>query len=503
MSAADDRAEHEPGTEHDDHEARHRELDHKIVRSSAWVAASWGGRQVVSFVSTLVLVRLVDPEAFGLIALAWTVLFILESIQESGVGAALVFRRTDVEHAAANTMVWAPIMGLFLFAACFAAAPLVGMVFHSDDLTNVVRVLSVLLIIRGLGVAPGAILEREVDFRTRTKSDIAAAFVQAGVSIGLAVLGAGVWSLVGGTIAGSLVSVLVLWAFLPWRPNPRLANWRVLKEMLRYGRHVGATNILVFLNNTIDNITIGRLLTPALLGFYAVGFRLAELPVLVVGTIVGRVMFPIFARLQDDLAAFRRAYLQNLQRLALLGLPILVALGVATEPIVRGVLGEEWGPTVNPLRLLAIYSIFRLFGGPTGELLKGAGRPKVNVWLQVATLVLVLPPLLVLVPSHGLMGAAGAMLFGSAITGVAALVISMRVVDLGFRELGRALAPPLLCCVALVASLIAVEPAAMSMSPIAGLLLVIGVALVVYVGTTALFARGVVVPIWVAWRGIR
>jgi PST family polysaccharide transporter len=457
----------------------------------------------VSFLSTLVLVQLVDPEAFGLIALAWTVLFILESIQESGVGAALVYRRTDVEHAAANTMVWAPIMGVFLFAACFAAAPLVGMIFHSDDLTNVVRALSVLLVIRGLGVAPGAILEREVDFRTRTKSDIAAAFVQSGVSIGLAVLGAGVWSLVFGTIAGSIVSVIVLWVFLPWRPNPRLANWHVLRDMLRYGRYVGATNIVVFLTNTVDNIAIGRLLTPALLGFYAVGFRLAELPVIVIGTIVGRVMFPIFARLQDDLPAFRRAYLQNLQRLALLGLPILVALGVATEPIVRGVLGEGWGPTVNPLRLLAVYSIFRLFGGPTGEVLKGAGRPKINLWLQVATLVLILPPLLVLVPRHGIMGAAAAMLFGSAVTAIAALVMSMRVVGLGFRVLARGLAPSLLCCVALGACLAAVEPAAMAMSPLAGLALLIGVGLVVYVGSTALFARGVVVPIWVAWRGIR
>jgi hypothetical protein len=95
------------------------------------------------------------------------------------------------------------------------------------------------------------------------------------------------------------------------------------------------------------------------------------------------------------------------------------------------------------------------------------------------------------------------MLFGSAVTAIAALVMSMRVVGLGFRELARGLAPSLLCCVALGACLAAVEPAAMAMSPIAGLALLIGVGLVVYVGSTALFARGVVVPIWVAWRGIR
>jgi O-antigen/teichoic acid export membrane protein len=273
--------------------------------------------------------------------------------------------------------------------------------------------------------------------------------------------------------------------------------------MLRYGRYVGATNIVTLLSNTIDNIMIGRLLTPALLGFYAVGFRLVELPIIVVGTVVGRVMFPVFARLHDDLPSFRRTYLQNQQRLALLGLPILVALAVATEPLVRGILGDKWDPAIDPIRVLAVYGIFRMFGAPTGELLKGAGKPKTNLWLHVAQLVLVLPPLLVLVPRYGLTGAAFAMLVTTAVTGVAAMGISMRVVGLGFRDLARALAPSVLCCVALASCLVAVEPAAMAMSPLAGLVLVIAVGFVVYVGTTALFARGVVVPIWAAWRGTR
>ena len=261
----------------------HRDLDRKILRGSAWVGVGYGGKQVLQFASMLALVRLVDPSAFGLMALAWTVLFVIDAIQESGVGSAFVYRRDDIECAAASAAVFATLSGLGLAVGCFLAAPLAAHLFHAPKLTDVLRVLSLMLVIRGASVVPAAILERELDFRRRAGAELLATVVQVPVSVGLAVAGAGVWALVAGPLASSLTATVMYWRLVPWRPSPRLANWKVLRELFGYGRFVTLSNLLVVANNTIDNIIVGRLLGTTQLGFYSVTFRLATLPDDVIG----------------------------------------------------------------------------------------------------------------------------------------------------------------------------------------------------------------------------
>jgi PST family polysaccharide transporter len=172
--------------------------------------------------------------------------------------------------------------------------------------------------------------------------ELTGALGQAGVSLGLAFTGFGVWSIVFGQIAGSALQSGLAWAVAPFHPDPRKASWSLLRELVRYGRYVSATNILNIANNTADNVTIGRVLGATSLGFYAVAFRLADFPNTVISHIVGRVMFPIYSLLQNELVRFRRAYIQNLQRIAVLALPVSVTLLVCAEPIVLGLFGQKW-----------------------------------------------------------------------------------------------------------------------------------------------------------------
>ena len=203
-----------------------RELDGKILRSSGWVALSVASQQLASIVSLFVLARLLEPKAFGLVALAWTVLAFAERIQESGLGAALVYRRDDIERAAASALVWAPLASLVLYIATFVLAPLFAHLLRTPDLTAVLRVLGLVLVLRGLMVVPAAILGRMLDFRSRAKADIGGSFVQAVVSIALAFAGFGVWSLVFGALAAAVVTAAILWTVVPWRPSPRAASRR-------------------------------------------------------------------------------------------------------------------------------------------------------------------------------------------------------------------------------------------------------------------------------------
>lgn len=476
-------------------------LNRRIVRSSAWVGLGYGGGQVLSFASTLALVRLLDPHAFGTVAVGMTLLAVMSQIQESGLGAAYVHgRQRDPHVAASSVLVFSAAAGFALTVITVGLAPLYTRLLHVPQSTDFVRALAAVLAIRGLAVAPSAILERELDFRSRTQAELSGSVVQAAVAVGCAIGGLGAWSLVAGLLAGSGTQASLMWLRVPWRPSPLGASRSMLREMLRYGRFVSGTNVMVLLNTNMDNATVARFLGAGPLGVYNVAWRLAGLPNTVIGVIIGRVMFSVYSRLQHDVTAVRAAYVQNLQRTMLFALPVTVSLGVAAAPIVRGLLGPKWEGAIGPLRLLAVFGLFRLLVGPSGELFKGIGRPHLTLVGSLTSFTVGLPALLFLVPRHGPMGAALAMVIGIAFSTTVSLTLTFRALDLNPLALARALARPAGCATLVGTALLATLPAADSLAALPSFLLIAAVASGTFFVGLALFGRPLLTPIWAALR---
>jgi PST family polysaccharide transporter/lipopolysaccharide exporter len=350
---------------------------------------------------------------------------------------------------------------------------------------------------------PGAILERNLDFRSRTIAELTAAFAQIGVFLGLAVAGLGVWSLVFGHLVAGAVQTALYWLYVPWRPSLRRASRRVLLELMRYGRFIGATNILVVVNSTLDNVIVGRVLGTVSVGLYSVAYRLADFPSSVIGQIVGRTMFSIYSMLQEDPDAVRHAFVRNLQRVTLVAVPASVGLAVAAEPIVRALLGEKWLPAVPAIRILAVYGLIKPFGGVSGEALKGIGAPHLNLVFGITFVSVVTPALIGLTGEFGLEGAAISMLIAIATAAIPAVAVTARKVGLSGMDLARALTPSALCSALLAATLLALLPQSESMAPGAAVALLVSIGFVVYVLAIALFARSAVIPMWLSLRSGR
>jgi O-antigen/teichoic acid export membrane protein len=475
-------------------------LDRSIVKNSLWVGLSFGGGQILSIAAVLVLARLLTPSEFGLVALATTLVTVLSHVQESGVGSALVHFREDPYTRASSALVFSSASGLALAIVVFLAAPLYASFVHTPGVTDIVRALSLLLVLRGLAVVPNAILERALDFKTRVKSELSSYVVQASVSVGCALAGLGAWSLVIGLISAAVVQTLTVWLLVPFRPSARHASWSTLRQMLRYGRFVSAANLLNLLNNSMDNLTVGRVLGSAAVGVYAMAWRLAELPATVVGPIVGRVMFSVYSHLQDDLRSVRRAYIQNMQRTVILGLAPTVALGLAADPIVPALLGPQWVAGETPLRILCVFGFIRLVAGPAGELFKGIGKPHLSLVGTVIFFVVGLTLLVVLVPLLELNGAALAMLGGSLVTVGFTIAILIRQLELPLREFGGALVRPIACSLPLTATILVLLPVVDNLSPGWALTVLIVAGVPVYLASLATIGRPVVAPVVAALR---
>jgi O-antigen/teichoic acid export membrane protein len=476
------------------------ELDRKLVRGSAWLTLSFGGGQIVSLVVTAIVARFVTPSAFGLVALASVAIVVLTTLQESGLDSAVIHRRTDLERAAGTAFVFNVASAVVLYAVAFAISPWLAHIFSKPRLADVLKVLALVLIIRGLGLMPGAIIERDLAFARRARGELSGTIVQAMVAVPLAIFGFGVWSLVAGQLAGQTVQTVIFWVVTPMRPSPRLFSLRMLRELGRYGRHVTGANVVGFLDQNIDTITVANLLTAADVGYYNIAWRLANLPATGIGYITGRVMFPVYATIQHDKAAFREAFLTNVRRNALVALPVGVGIFLAARPIVVGLFGESWEHAVAPLRILAVFGLIRAFSGTTGPVFQAAGKPQFVLLLNVWHLAVLCATLFTLTPPLGLEGAASAVVIAGAASLIPAFQLALRVLDLPLRELIANVERPALCSVPLAACLLALQIPAGWFAPGIQLVLLVSCGVAVYTVTAFAFARGELQAITAAFR---
>ena len=273
---------------------------------------------------------------------------------------------------------------------------------------------------------------------------------------------------------------------------------QILRFLLRYGRWTGG-RIVNIADRSLDNVVVARLLGPRSLGLYAVAFRLADLPVSLIGTIIGRVMSRCLA-VPDDLPGVRRVFVQNLQR------PRPSCgddrLMVDARPIVLGLLSAKWAAAVTPLRILAAWRSSLVRQAAVRADLDGRGRPppcrsgsscparpsSSACWPCSS-------------PATASTAPPAAQTIAISSVGIPSLLLAMRLIELRVTDLARALAPSALCTAILAGALLAITgPVDTLPAPLALTILVLS-GLAVYTLSSALFARSVVLPMWWSLRG--
>jgi PST family polysaccharide transporter/lipopolysaccharide exporter len=469
--------------------SRQSEFDRKLVRSSAWNALSSGGTQGITFLVTIVLARLLTPHAFGLVTLASLPLLALGYVQESGLTAAVIRQRVDVEGAAATQLVFAFCSSLLLYAASFASAPLLADLFSQPELTSVFRVLALVLILRGAVAAPAALLERELAFDKRAKGDVAAMLAQAVVSVACAVAGFGIWSLVAGQLVNQLVTNVVYWTVTPFRPSPRLASWSMLRHLGRYGRHIAGSNVLLVVNDNADNAVIGRLLGATSVGVYNLAWRLANLPAIEISIMLGRASFAVYSSVQSDLREFQELFLSTLRRTSFLAMPVAVGILIAADPLVVGVFGERWRAAVGPLQILAVLGLSRTLAGLTAPVFQAAGRPQLNYQIGLWHTAVLLGMLYVLAPPYGIRGVAWAEVCASLASMLPCFVFASRILHLPLRKLAANIAKPCGSAALVAIVLLGVKTTVIRLPESAELALLLVVGTAVYVATMLTLGR--------------
>ncbi|MGH9466417.1 MAG: oligosaccharide flippase family protein [Terriglobales bacterium] len=365
-----------------------------ILNGLLWASSSFLLGKLLVFGSVVALARILAPKAFGEVALATSTVIVLEILGTFGLTSALIFEERAAE-AAANICFWITLGTSFLeFAAAWLLAPWLALFFREPALAGMIRGLSISLPLLALGNTHDFVLRRRLAFRTKFLPDIGQAFIKGLAAIVLALLGFGAWSLIWGQVLGTIAATGLLWAVVPWRPH-RGWDGEVFWRMVRYAKHIYFLDGSSVLLANLDNVTIGRMLSDTLLGFYTLAFRLPEVILLSVLNVVTRVTFPGFSRLQHDPAQMRRTLLDTARYTTLLTLPLAAGMGVLAPAVIYGIYGKDWGPSIPVLEVLALYGGIRCLIHSFGDGYKAVGRP--DVLTRTTTLWwIVLPPSLIL-----------------------------------------------------------------------------------------------------------
>jgi PST family polysaccharide transporter len=357
-----------------------------VARGLTWtVVHTWGG-QALSLIVFVILARLLTPEAFGLVALAAVFVALAQLVVDQGLGDALV-QRPEITPSHVDTAFWVSIAtGALLTVAAFLLSYPIALAVGEPELVPILQVLAVTFILSALTSIPIALLTRALAFRLLAIRAIVAIVAGGIVGVALALMGAGVWALVAQQVAAALVSVVLLWAVIDWRPRLR-ASRREFRELFAFGIRVVGSDILGFVSRNADNLLIGVFLGTVPLGIYAVGYRILDTSQRLLINATRKITFPAFSRLQHDPERMRRAYLRATRAASVLIIPGYVGLALVAPELVVTLFGSTWeaaGPVAAILFLAGPVLGIQAF---SGSLLYAAGRPDIVLRFRVITTV--------------------------------------------------------------------------------------------------------------------
>jgi len=374
----------------------------QVVRSFLWQGGAQAAGQAVSWVATIVVIRLLAPADYGLMAMANVFLGFLFLFSDFGFGSAVVQAHALDREQLRRILGIVVVMHLGCFAITFAAAPLIGAFFGEPRLSAVVRVLSFNFLLIAGYVIPQSRVLREMDFRLKAHIDVISVVAMAATSLLLALAGFGVWALVGGAMVINVVRLVAYNVARPMWLTP-VFSWGSITRLAQFSLLMTLDRLLFFLYGQADTVIGGRVLGKDLLGLYAVALSLAVIPMEKVLPVITQVSFSAFSRIQGEPDRVRRNVLRAVQLVSLICFPAFFGMAAVAGDLVPVVLGPRWVQLVLPFQLLCLVLPLKAVAALFSPAVCGIGRPGVDVWNMTLALVVMTVSLLVGV-QYGLKG---------------------------------------------------------------------------------------------------
>lgn len=407
----------------------------QTISGTAWSMASNLAYQVLSLGLSLVLMRLLAPESFGLIGMVTVFTAFAAVFGDLGLSAALI-QKQDASEEHYSSVFWVnSAFGLALSLVFVAAAPALARFYRAPVLLPLTALLASSFLINSLSGVQQAILQKRMEFRKLAAADLGALLLSGAVAITLAAGGLHVWSLASQVLVFGSTRTALLWLLCGWRPKGGLKRARI-RELQRFSAHTLSFTVANYWIRNADNFLIAKLMGQEELGLYSRAYSLMLFPLTLLSSKIGSVLFPAFSAIQGDRQRIASVYLRIIRVVALFTFPMMIGLLLTASSFVPVVLGPQWARVIPLLEIFALIGMIESIGTLNGSLYLSQGR----TGLRLKVLMVVGPLAIAAIAigtRWGIIGVASAYAVYSLVVTIPTMAIPLALIGLRMSDAGR------------------------------------------------------------------
>ncbi len=358
-------------------------LRDRTVRAIVWSAGERFGAQAINFLVTVLLARLLTPQDFGLIGMLMGFILMAEALAIRGVSQALVQRKDLQPDDVTSGLAMSVFFGVVLYAAVFLGSPAIADFFAQPQLVGLTRAAGGIILFDALNNVRISQLSRRLDFRALMRIGLISAASSGAIGVGFALAGFGVWSLVARMIAQRAIGTILLSG-----KSVPVFHGRIRKQSLRalfsYSWKLQLSGVFSALFDNLHALIIGRVFAVDIVGYYTKAKNLKNLPVASLSAVVGRVTFPAFSSIQDDLHRLKRGCRRSITMLVLVAFPLMIGMLTTADRLIPALLGSQWLPSVPFLQILSVTGLIFVMNHTLIPIPKALGRTDITLKLSIA-----------------------------------------------------------------------------------------------------------------------
>lgn len=420
-----------------------RKIDNKsVITNFIWRFAERSGAQLVTFVVSIVLARLLMPEDYGIIALVTVFTNIMQVFVDSGLGTALIQKKDADDLDFSSVFYFNFMVCIILYLMMFFAAPFIASFYRMSGLTPVVRVISLTIVISGIKGIQQSYVSRNMLFKNFFYATLGGTIFSAFLGLAMAYAGFGVWAIVAQQLSNTAIDTLILWITVKWRPK-LMFSWNRLKGLLGFGWKMLCSALLDTVYNNLRSLLIGKVYSSADLAYYNEGDKFPKLIVTNINTSIDSVLLSAMSKEQDNTDKVKNMTRRSIMVSCYIMAPLMIGLACCASNIVTIVLTEKWLSCIFFLQIFCVTYMFYPIHTANLNAIKAMGRSdlflKIEIWKKVIGMILLLSTMFISVK---------AMAYSLLISTLASMIINSwpnkKLLNYNFLEQMRDIMPSIL-----------------------------------------------------------
>lgn len=355
----------------------------KVFSSLLWKFLERGGVQIVQFVISIVLARLLVPQDYGLIAIIQIFIAIATVFVQSGLSTALIQKKNVSELEISSVFIYSLVIAIIAYVFLFLAAPFIEDFYSENNLSIVLRIMALTLFPGAFNSIQIALVQKELNFRMLFFCNLCSAILSGIIGIIVAYVGFGVWALVVQQLLYQFFVCFLLMIKLKWRPK-FLFSYSKTKGLLRYGFNLLGARLIDTIYHNLESLIIGKKYSGTELAYYNRG---KQFPLIMIDNIDGSiqsVMLPIYSKNQDNLVKIKEMVRSTISLSTFFVFPAMIGLSTISTELILLILGDKW---INSVLYLQLYCyISALFPLQTANLQAFNSIGRSDIYMKLITI---------------------------------------------------------------------------------------------------------------------